>query len=52
VALISIARIVIILELEKYEGLTIIGTAALILAAAVACYAVGQRINRSEMESK
>lgn len=52
VALIAIARKVIILELEKYEGATIIGTAGLILAVAIACYLVGKRVNRSEMESK
>ena len=46
VALIAIARKVIILDMEKYEGLTIIGTAALILAVAVAFYAVKRNINQ------
>jgi uncharacterized membrane protein (DUF373 family) len=45
VALIAIARKVIILDIEKYEGLTIVGTAALILAVAAACYAVKRRMN-------
>jgi uncharacterized membrane protein (DUF373 family) len=40
VALIAIARKVIILDLEKYENLTLIGIAALILAIAVAIYAI------------
>lgn len=44
VALIAIARKVIILDIEKYEGLTIVGTAALILAVAAACYAVKRRV--------
>jgi uncharacterized membrane protein (DUF373 family) len=44
VALIAIARKVIILDIEKYEGLTIIGTAGLILAVASAYYAVRRRI--------
>jgi len=44
VALIAIARKVIILDIEKYDGLTLIGTAALILAVAVACYAVKRRL--------
>ena len=44
VALIAIARKVIILDIEKYEGLTIVGTAALILAVAAACYAVKRRM--------
>jgi uncharacterized membrane protein (DUF373 family) len=43
VALIAIARKVIILDFEKYDGLTIIGTAALIIAAAAAFYAVNRR---------
>ena len=46
VALIAIARKVIILDMEKYEGLTIIGTAALILAVAAAFYAVKRNINQ------
>jgi len=46
VALIAIARKVIILDMEKYEGLTIIGTAALILAVAAAFYAVKRNLNQ------
>jgi uncharacterized membrane protein (DUF373 family) len=45
VALIAIARKVIILDFEKYDGLTIIGTAALIIAAAAAFYAVKRRFD-------
>lgn len=44
VALIAIARKVIILDIEKYDGLTILGTAALILAVAAASYAVKRRV--------
>ena len=44
VALIAIARKVIILDIEKYDGLTIVGTAALILAVAAASYAVKRRV--------
>jgi len=40
VALIAIARKVIILDLEKYEDLTLIGIAALISAIAIAIYAI------------
>lgn len=43
VALIAIARKAIILDIEKYEGLTILGTAGLILAVAIAYYAVKRR---------
>lgn len=46
VALIAIARKVIILDIEKYEGLTIIGTAGLILSIAAACFMVGRRVDR------
>jgi uncharacterized membrane protein (DUF373 family) len=44
VALIAIARKVIILNLEKYESLTVLGIAALILAVAAAFYAVKKKI--------
>ena len=44
VALIAIARKVIILDFEKYDGFTIIGIAGLILAVAAASYAVKRRI--------
>lgn len=43
VALIAIARKAIILDIEKYEGLTILGTAGLILSVAIAYYAVKRR---------
>ena len=46
VSLIAIARKVIILDLEKYSELTLIGMAALILAIAAAVYAV-KRLFRS-----
>jgi hypothetical protein len=42
---------VIILEFEKYEGLTIIETAGLILALAAACYAVGRRVDSGKVKS-
>jgi uncharacterized membrane protein (DUF373 family) len=44
VALIAIARKVIILDLEKYESVTVLGIAALIIAVAVAFYAVKRKI--------
>ena len=43
VALIAIARKVIILDIEKYDGLTIIGTAGLILAVAAAFYTIRRK---------
>jgi len=46
VALIAIARKVIILDFEKYDGLTIIGTASLIAAAATAFYVVKRRFKK------
>jgi uncharacterized membrane protein (DUF373 family) len=46
VALIAIARKVIILDFEKYDGMTIIGTAALIAAAAAAFFVVKRRFNK------
>ena len=46
VALIAIARKVIILDFEKYDGLTIIGTASLIAAAAAAFYVVRRRFQK------
>lgn len=48
VALIAIARKVIILDLEKYESLTVLGIAGLILAVAAAFYVVRQRIYRTD----
>jgi uncharacterized membrane protein (DUF373 family) len=47
VALIAIARKVIILDLEKYDSLTVLGMAGLILAVAVAFYVVRRKINKS-----
>ena len=47
VALIAIARKVIILDVEKYSHLTVMGIAALILALAVAIYAI-KRMLKSE----
>ena len=44
VALIAIARKVIILDMEKYDGLTIVGISGLIVAVAAACYAVKRRL--------
>lgn len=44
VALIAIARKVIILDFEKYDGLTVLGTAGLIVAAAAAFYAIKRRM--------
>lgn len=46
VALIAIARKVIILDIEKYDGLTIIGVAGLILAVSVAFYVIKRKIPR------
>ena len=46
VALIAIARKVIILDLEKYDSLTILGMAGLILAVAGAFYVVRRKINK------
>ena len=44
VALIAIARKVIILDLEKYTSLTLVGIAALILSVAAAFYVVKRRV--------
>ena len=46
VALIAVARKVIILDLEKYGSLTLVGIAAMILALAVACYAVKRHLKK------
>jgi uncharacterized membrane protein (DUF373 family) len=43
VALIAIARKVIILDLEKYSSLTVLGIAGLILAVAVAFFVVKKK---------
>jgi uncharacterized membrane protein (DUF373 family) len=45
VALIAIARKVIILDLEKYEHLTLVGIAALIVSIAAAIYAIKRFIS-------
>jgi uncharacterized membrane protein (DUF373 family) len=47
VALIAIARKVIILDFDKYGGLTMLGTAALIIAVAAAYFVVMRKINPS-----
>jgi uncharacterized membrane protein (DUF373 family) len=47
VALIAIARKVIILDLEKYDSLVVIGIAALILAVAAAFFAIRRGANGS-----
>jgi len=44
VALIALARKVIILDFEKYDGITTIGIAVLVIAIASAFYVVKQRI--------
>ena len=46
VALIAIARKVIILDLEKYDGLTVLSMAGLILAVATAFYVVRRKIKK------
>ncbi|MCG6910499.1 MAG: phosphate-starvation-inducible PsiE family protein [Deltaproteobacteria bacterium] len=48
VALIAIARKVIIFDLEKYDSLTILGMAGLILAVSAAFYVVKRKIKKSE----
>ncbi len=47
VALIAIARKVIILDLEKYDSLTLVGIASLIISVAAAFYAVKRRLKIS-----
>ena len=47
VALIAIARKVIILDLEKYDSLTVLSMAGLILSVAVAFFVVKRRIHKS-----
>ena len=47
VALIAIARKVIILDLEKYDSLTVLSMAGLILAVAAAFYVVRRKIDNS-----
>jgi uncharacterized membrane protein (DUF373 family) len=50
VALIAIARKVIILDLEKYESLTLIGIAALILAIGVAIFAIKRFYKKTRID--
>lgn len=52
VALIAIARKVIILDMEKYDGLTIIGIAALIVSVAAACFAVKRHIGLKKSDNE
>lgn len=51
VALIAIARKVIILDIEKYDGLTIIGVAGLILAVSTAFYVIRRKIPKRRTQS-
>ena len=46
VALIAIARKVIILDLEKYESLTLVGIAAMISAVALAFWVIKRRVKK------
>jgi uncharacterized membrane protein (DUF373 family) len=48
VALIAIARKVIILDIKQYESLTLVGIAALISAVALAFFVIKRHIKRSE----
>jgi uncharacterized membrane protein (DUF373 family) len=45
VALIAIARKVIILDVEKYSSMTLVGIAALILSVSIAFWVIKRRIN-------
>ena len=51
VALIAIARKVIILDMEKYDSLTVLAMAGLILAVAVAFYVVRRKINNPQINT-
>ena len=48
VALIAIARKVIILDIDRYESLTLIGVAALISAVALAFFVIKRHIKRNK----
>ena len=48
VALIAIARKVIILDINKYESLTLVGVAALISAVALAFFVIKRQIKRDK----
>ena len=50
IALIAVARKVIVLDTEKYSYLSLIGIAALILSLAVAFFAVKKSINKPDVE--
>lgn len=52
VALIAIARKVIILDLEKYESLTLVGIAALISAVALAFWVIKGRIKKIDQKRR
>lgn len=49
VALIAIARKVIILDLEKYSSLTLVGIAALILSVAMAFWVIKRQIKHKDL---
>jgi uncharacterized membrane protein (DUF373 family) len=52
VALIAIARKVIILDIGKYESLTLVGIAALISAVALAYFVIKRQMKKSEKVSR
>lgn len=52
VALIAIARKVIILDIDKYESLTLVGIAALISAVALAFFVIKRQIKKIEKASR
>jgi uncharacterized membrane protein (DUF373 family) len=52
VALIAIARKVIILDLEKYESLTLIGIAALISAVALAFWVIKRYVKKLDQRQR
>ena len=52
VALIAIARKVIILDLEKYESLTLVGIAALISAVALAFWVIKRYVKRMDQKQR
>ena len=49
VALIAIARKVIILDIEKYDSLTLVGMAALISAVALAFFVIKRKIQKQRV---
>jgi len=50
VAMIAIARKVIILDLEKYSSQTLLGIAALILSLAIAFYFIKRKLSRTSLQ--